>query len=135
MPERGLPPRMYIPIALVFAALFLAVTGYFIYVGFGVNGSVLGKGGSQATPAPQVNDVQGGGPPPAVMVQVATLKARIASHPNDDVALTQLADMYVAANKFQDAVPLYRQALRANPHNVAAQAGLDEAQQALHGQQ
>jgi cytochrome c-type biogenesis protein CcmH/NrfG len=39
--------------------------------------------------------------------------------------------MYLAANRYTDAIPLYRQALKVNPRNVAAQAGLAEAQEAL----
>jgi cytochrome c-type biogenesis protein CcmH/NrfG len=39
--------------------------------------------------------------------------------------------MYLAANKFAEAIPIYRRALRANPHNVAAQTGLAQAQDAL----
>ena len=65
------------------------------------------------------------------MAELKTLRERIAAHPNDDVALTQLGDMYLAANRFAEAIPLYRRALRANPHNVAAQAGLSEARDAL----
>ena len=36
--------------------------------------------------------------------------------------------MYLASNHFAEAIPLYRRALRANPHNVAAQTGLAQAQ-------
>jgi cytochrome c-type biogenesis protein CcmH/NrfG len=72
-----------------------------------------------------------GGPPAPVVAQLQTLRARIAAHPNDDVALTQLGDMYLAANKFSEAIPLYRRALLANPRNVAAQTGLAQAQDAL----
>ena len=72
-----------------------------------------------------------GGPPAPVMAALKTLRARIAAHPDDDVALTQLGDMYLAANMFAKAVPLYQRALRANPHNVAAQTGLSQAQDAL----
>ncbi len=100
-----------------------------------MTGSVFGKAaatGAAGTPPPQgsQNAVEGG-PPPPVMAQLQTLRARIAAHPNDDVALTQLADMYLAANKFADAIPLYQRALRANPRNVAAQTGLAEARDAL----
>lgn len=107
--------------------------GYLVSVGFGVTGTVFGKpadGNPNAVPQGSQNAVEGG-PPPPVMAQLQTLRARIASHPNDDVALTQLADMYLAANKFQQAIPLYRRALRANPHNVAAQTGLAQAREAL----
>jgi cytochrome c-type biogenesis protein CcmH/NrfG len=46
-----------------------------------------------------------------------------------------LGDMYLAANKFSDAIPFYRRALKANPRNVAAQAGLSQALDALHSPQ
>lgn len=138
MPENGpsgLPPRMYVPIVAIVAAVFLCVMAYLVSVGFGVTGSVFGKTAQQATSAKlesqgSQNAVEGG-PPAPVVAQLQTLRARIAAHPNDDVALTQLADMYLAANKFADAIPLYRRALRANPHNVAAQTGLAQAQDAL----
>lgn len=138
MPENGssgLPPRIYVPIAAIVVAVFLCVMAYLVSVGFGVTGSVFGKAAQQATSAKLLsqgsqNAVEGG-PPAPVVAQLQTLRARIAAHPNDDVALTQLADMYLAANKFSDAIPLYRRALRANPHNVAAQTGLAQAQDAL----
>ena len=38
-------------------------------------------------------NVEGGGPPAAVMLQFKTLRERIAAHPDDDVAITQLGDM------------------------------------------
>jgi cytochrome c-type biogenesis protein CcmH/NrfG len=131
----GLPPRIYVPIVAIVAAIFLSVMAYLVSVGFGVAGSVFGKAAQQAAStklAPQgsQNAVEGG-PPAPVIAQLQTLRARIAAHPNDDVALTQLADMYLAANKFADAIPLYRRALRANPRNVAAQTGLAQAQDAL----
>ncbi|MGB8907456.1 MAG: tetratricopeptide repeat protein [Candidatus Cybelea sp.] len=138
MPENGssgLPPRIYVPIVAIVVAVFLCVMVYLVSVGFGVTGSVFGKAAQQATSAKlesqgSQNAVEGG-PPAPVIAQLQTLRARIAAHPNDDVALTQLADMYLAANKFSDAIPLYRRALRANPHNVAAQTGLAQAQDAL----
>ncbi|HVA27240.1 MAG TPA: tetratricopeptide repeat protein [Candidatus Baltobacteraceae bacterium] len=132
--ERGLPARIYIPIVAVIAALFLGVMIYLVNLGYGVTGSVLGKSASAANATPQAqsnaNAVQGG-PPPAVMEQLQSLRARIAAHPNDDVAITQLADMYLAASKFEEAVPLYRRALKVNPGNVAAQTGLEQANEAL----
>lgn len=108
---------------------------YLVSVGFGVTGSVFGKAAQPGTAAATArqgsqNAVEGG-PPAPVVAQLQTLRARIAAHPNDDVALTQLADMYLAANKFTQAIPLYRRALRANPRNVAAQTGLAQAQAAL----
>jgi cytochrome c-type biogenesis protein CcmH/NrfG len=135
--NRGLPLRIYLPIVIVFGGAFLALMAYLVAVGFGVTGSVFGasaKAGS--TPASQgAQNAVEGGPPPAVMAQLATLRARIAAHPNDDVALTQLGDMYLAANKFAEAIPLYQRALKANPNNVAAQTGLSQAQDALHPSQ
>jgi len=134
--RNGLPPKTYVPIATLLAAIFLGTMAYLVAVGFGVTGSVFGKASSAQTSATlprqgSQNAVEGG-PPAPVAAQLATLRARIAAHPNDDVALTQLADMYLAANFFQQAIPLYRRALRANPHNVAAQTGLAQAREALH---
>jgi cytochrome c-type biogenesis protein CcmH/NrfG len=133
--ERGLPPRIYLPVVALIAAVFLTVMGYLIAVGFGVTGSVLGKGGAPATSQaeqPSNNNVQGGGPPPEVMEQVQSLRARISAHPKDDVAITQLGDMYLAAGKYAQAIPIYRRALAVNPQNVAAQTGLEQADEALH---
>lgn len=130
----GLPPRIYVPIVVVFAAVFLGIMAYLVADGFGVTGSVFGRtAGAPGASTPQQgskNDVEGG-PPAPVMAQLRTLRERIAAHPNDDVALTQLADMYLASNHFAEAIPLYRRALRANPSNVAAQTGLAQAQDAL----
>ncbi len=126
---------MYAPIVAVLGGAFLLVMFYLIAVGFGVTGSVFGRSASpgQATQAQQgnPNSVQGGGPPAAVMVQLKTLKDRIAAHPNDDVAITQLADMYLTVQKYNEAIPLYERALKINPHNSAAQTGLDEARSGL----
>lgn len=136
---RGLPPRIYAPIVAVLAIAFLGVMLYLVGLGFGVTGSVFGKAapenGTQAQAPSSGTNVQGGGPPAAVMEQVQTLKARVATHPKDDVALTQLADLYLAANKFQEAIPLYKRALTANPRNVAAQTGLAQAQEELRQSQ
>jgi cytochrome c-type biogenesis protein CcmH/NrfG len=131
----GLPPRIYVPIVMLIAAIFLCTMAYLVAVGFGVTGSVFGKAAQSQTSASlerqgSQNSVEGG-PPAPVVAQLQTLRARIATHPNDDVALTQLADMYLAANRFEEAIPLYRRALRANPHNVAAQTGLAQAREAL----
>jgi cytochrome c-type biogenesis protein CcmH/NrfG len=132
--ESGLPPRIYVPIVTIVAAIFLATLAYLVAVGFGVTGSVFGKAVKPAASAAleqgSQNSVEGG-PPAPVVAQLQALRARIAAHPNDDVALTQLGDMYLAANRFEDAIPFYRRALRANPHNVAAQTGLAQAQEAL----
>jgi cytochrome c-type biogenesis protein CcmH/NrfG len=133
--SNGLPPRIYVPIVLAISAVFLCVMAYLVTVGFGVSGSVFGK-----PVAPQANvpaESQGsqnrveGGPPAPVAAALQTLRQRIATHPNDDVALTQLADMYLAANKFEQAIPLYERALRVNPKNVAAQTGLAQAREGL----
>ncbi len=141
MPEslnRGLPARIYLPIVIVFALVFLATLGYLVRLGFGTSGSLFGSAtgtpgpGASAGPAPaQAVSVQGGGPPPAVRMQLEQLRRRIAQHPKDDVALTELADMYSTVGKMREAVPLYKRALSANPGNVAAREGLDQAQSAL----
>lgn len=142
-PARGLPPRIYLPIVAVMSLIFLGIMGYLIAQGFGVSGSVFGKGGKQES-AVRSQQAQGsqanveGGPPAAVIEQVKSLRDRIAAHPDDDVAITQLADMYLAANKYAEAIPLYRQALKVNPKNIAAQTGLAQAQDELrqtNGQQ
>ena len=130
--SRGLPPRIYLPIVAVIAAVFLGLTGYFLAKGYGVGGSVFGNGGPPAATAQQPGATNlEGGPPAAVLAQLRTLRARIAAHPSDDVALTQLGDLYLAANKFADAIPYYQRALRANPNNVAAKTGLDQAETGL----
>ncbi len=131
----GLPPRIYVPIVTVIGVVFLCVMAYLVADGFGVTGSVFGKtatsqSGARTTQQGSQNDVEGG-PPAPVVAQLRTLRARIASHPRDDVALTQLGDMYLAANLFSQAIPLYERALRTNPRNVAAQTGLAQARQAL----
>jgi cytochrome c-type biogenesis protein CcmH/NrfG len=133
--SNGLPPRIYVPIVLVISAVFLCAMAYLITVGFGVSGSVFGAAVKSQANAPaesqgSQNRVEGG-PPAPVMAQLQTLRQRIAAHPSDDVALTQLADMYLAANKFAQAIPLYERALRANPKNVAAQTGLSQAREGL----
>lgn len=122
---------------IVFCVVFLGLMAYLVADGFGVSGSVFGKPGSGTASATNDAVAQGsqdaveGGPPAPVMAQLRTLRERIAAHPNDDVALTQLGDLYLASNHFAQAIPLYRQALHANPHNVAAQTGLAQAQDAL----
>ncbi len=137
MPESqsgGLPPRVYAPLLAVISVIFLATMAYLIALGFGVTGSVFGKAAEPSGAAVQQQGSQNaveGGPPAPVVAQLQTLRARIAAHPNDDVALTQLADMYLAASKFEEAIPFYQRALRANPHNVAAQTGLAQAREAL----
>ena len=137
MPDQtpsGLPARTAVPIFLVLAVAFVAAMLYFVTLGFGNYGSVLGSGDkSPDKQAPANTNVQGG-PPPAVTAQVQALRARIAAHPNDDVSLTQLGDMYLTVGKYADAIPLYKRALVANPKNVAASAGLDEATKGLASQ-
>jgi cytochrome c-type biogenesis protein CcmH/NrfG len=136
-PARGLPPRIYLPIVAVMSLIFLGIMGYLVASGFGVSGSVFGKGGKQDAAAARSQRAAGsqanveGGPPPAVVEQVKSLRERIAAHPDDDVAITQLGDMYLAANKFAEAIPLYQRALKVNPKNVAAQTGLAQAQDAM----
>ena len=115
--------------------VFLCIMAYLVADGFGVTGSVFGKAVTtrSAGQTPQQgsqNDVEGG-PPAPVVAELRKLRTRIAAHPNDDVALAQLGDMYLASNHFEQAIPLYQRALRANPRNVAAQEGLTQARQAL----
>jgi cytochrome c-type biogenesis protein CcmH/NrfG len=131
----GLPPRIYVPIFIVIAAVFLCIMAYLVADGFGVTGSVFGKAVTtrSAGQTPQQgsqNDVEGG-PPAPVVAELRKLRARIAAHPNDDVALAQLGDMYLASDHFEQAIPLYERALRANQRNVAAQEGLAQARQGL----
>jgi hypothetical protein len=137
-PKRGLPPRIYLPIVVVLAALFLGAIGWLVRAGFGTGGSVFGNGtgagtqaaASSATAGPPAVNVEGG-PPASVRVQLQELRDRIARSPKDDVALTQLGDLYLAVDKFSNAIPYYVRALAANPHNVAAREGLSEARAGL----
>jgi len=109
---------------------------YFLVQGFGVTGTVFGKA-ANPNAASAMQRSQGsqqsveGGPPPAVAEQLRGLRRRIAAHPDDDVAITQLGDMYLAAGRYSEAIPLYLRALRVNSRNVAAAAGLSEARDAL----
>ncbi len=122
------------PIFAAIAVAFLSLMAYLIADGFGVAGTVFGKStASRSAPTAQQGsqDSVEGGPPAPVVAELKTLRERIAAHPNDDVAITQLGDMYLASNHFSEAIPLYRRALRVNPHNVAAQTGLAQALQAL----
>ena len=140
-PKRGLPARVYLPIVLVLGGAFLAAIAWLVHQGFTTGGSVFGTGtGSSAreNPAaagPPAVNVEGGGPPPAVRLQLAQLRDRVARNPKDDVTLTQLGDMYLVAGKYTQAIPYYRRALAVNPKNVAAQEGLSEAQSGLKGGQ
>lgn len=119
---------------LVVAAAFLAAMGYLVHNAFATGGSVFGtetgaaSNRAAATAAPPAVSVEGGGPPAGVRTQLADLRARIAHNPKDDVALTQLADMYLAVGKYADAIPYYKRALAVNPNNVAAKEGLSEAE-------
>lgn len=132
-PARGLPPRIYLPIVLAIAVVFLSVMVYLLRIGLGVTGTALGPSDQTLHTGAQVpaNVSVDGGPPAAVRAELQDLRNRIARAPNDDVALVQLADFYLAANKFRDALPLYMRALKANPQNAAARAGLQDAQNAL----
>jgi cytochrome c-type biogenesis protein CcmH/NrfG len=141
-PQRGLPPRVYLPIVIAIGGIFVAAVSWLVHQGFATGGSVFGNGtgsparaGAAATAAPPAVNVEGGGPPATVRVQLAQLRDRIARNPKDDVALTQLADMYLAVGKYAQALPFYRRALSVNPKNVAAQEGLSEAQAGLKGAQ
>jgi hypothetical protein len=116
---------------------------WLVHQGFATGGSVFGTGtgasnhASEVVPTagpPEMN-VQGGGPPATVRAQLQDLQKRIARNPKDDVALTQLGDMYLAVGKYTDAIPFYKRALAANPNNVAAKEGLSEAQDSLKGNQ
>lgn len=126
--SRGLPPRISIPLVAGFSVLFLAVVLYFVWIGLGAGGSVFGRSGAAPQSAEQRVE---GGPPAAVMLQYQTLLRRVAKHPADDVALTQLGDMELAAGRFAQAIPYYRRALVANPRNIAAQTGLAQAREGL----
>jgi cytochrome c-type biogenesis protein CcmH/NrfG len=124
---------MYLPFVLVFAVAFLGIMAYFVNIGFGVRGAVFGTGrGSQSQSAQQRVE---GGPPPAIALEWQTLQQRIAAHPRDDVALTQLGDLELTADRYADAVTYYRRALAVNPHNAAAVEGLNEAENALRSSQ
>lgn len=110
---------------------------YLVNKGFGVTGSVFGENAgathSDSSRAAGNANVEGG-PPAAVQVQLSQLRAQIKRDPKDDVALTQLADLYLSVGKYTQAIPLYTRALAANPKNVAAKAGLDEAKSGLETQ-
>jgi Tetratricopeptide repeat len=64
----GLPPRIAVPILVVFAVLFLGVMGYLLRIGFGTTGSAFGPSGQVAqqgdanirvTPAPIATEPPG----------------------------------------------------------------------------
>lgn len=50
-PSRGLPPRIYIPILIVIAIVFLTLMYYLLAAGFRVTGSPFGAGVSTPLPA------------------------------------------------------------------------------------
>ncbi|MBV9149740.1 MAG: tetratricopeptide repeat protein [Candidatus Eremiobacteraeota bacterium] len=130
-PAGGLPARVYLPIVAIFAIVFLAAIGYLLRVAFGSTGSALGPSASTAQTSRKIAQPQnievGGGPPPAVAIQLSELRAQIAAHPRDDVALVELGDLYLTVGKFTQAIPLYQRALRVNPNNPAAKSGLEQA--------
>ena len=138
-PQRGLPPRLYIPIVAVVGVAFLAAMAWLVHAGFATGGSVFGAGtgassrGAIPTAGPPAVNVEGG-PPAGVRIQLEQLRAHIARNPKDDVALTQLGDMYLAVGKYAQAIPYYQRALAVNPKNVAAKEGLSEAQSGLKTQ-
>jgi len=141
VPQRGLPPRIYLPVAGVLAAAFIAAIVWLVHAGFATGGSVFGTGTGReqhssvtVTPGPPAVNVEGG-PPAGVRVQLVDLRSRIARNPKDDVALTQLGDMYLAIGRYRDAIQYYRRALAVNAKNVAAQEGLSEAQSGLKSAQ
>jgi tetratricopeptide (TPR) repeat protein len=62
--EMGLPLRIALPIFAVFAAIFIAIMGYFVKTGLTDNGTALGAG----APAEQGDARVRATPPPAAMV-------------------------------------------------------------------
>jgi hypothetical protein len=64
-PQRGLPPRIYLPILVVTALAFLGIVGYFLRAGLGVTGSAIGPVAEQgdsnirATSAPLASAAPG----------------------------------------------------------------------------
>ncbi len=52
----GLPPRIAIPVLIVFAVVFLGIMGYLLKLGFGTQGSAFGPG------ATTQGDTRGGTP-------------------------------------------------------------------------
>jgi tetratricopeptide (TPR) repeat protein len=63
------------------------------------------------------NAVGGGGPPAPVMQELAAMRARIKSNPNDLAALVTLASMYFDAGKFDQAAAYDKRALILDPGN------------------
>lgn len=134
MSTRGLPPRIYLPFVIIFAVVFLGTMAYLVNIGLGVRGAVFG-GSGQAVQTQSAQQRVEGGPPPAIALEWQTLQRRVAEHPRDDVALTQLGDLELTADRYTDAVSYYRRALAVNPSNAAAIEGLNEAENALRSSQ
>ena len=63
------------------------------------------------------NTVGGGGPPAPVMQELATMRARLKTNPNDLAALVTLAGMYFDAGKFDQAAGYDKRALVLDPGN------------------
>jgi tetratricopeptide (TPR) repeat protein len=63
------------------------------------------------------NTVGGGGPPAPVMQELAAMRARLKSNPNDLAALVTLAGMYYDAGKFEQAAGYDKRALVLDPGN------------------
>ncbi|MBV9439463.1 MAG: hypothetical protein JOZ24_05685 [Candidatus Eremiobacteraeota bacterium] len=164
----GLPLRIAVPILILFAVVFLSITGALLRMGLGTTGSAFGPSGGvaeqgdariAATPAPIATEgpgtfsvpqsgtgpvtngdalpghSTGGGspnaPPAPVMAEVGSLRARLARNPNDRTALVRLADLEMAAAKFDRADELYARALALDPHDRTV--GISRAL-ALHGE-
>ena len=62
-----MPARVYVPIVMVAAIIFLIVIGYFLRIGLGVTGAALGPQAQQGNAVPQTggNGVGGGTPVPS----------------------------------------------------------------------
>jgi cytochrome c-type biogenesis protein CcmH/NrfG len=127
-PRNGLPPRIYLPILLLTALVFLGVVGYFLRIGLGVTGAALGpaaQGDSTGGAGPPGNGVGGGTPvqgpagaPPApVQRLLVDLRGRLVQNPRDLSALVGLAQLYFDAGKFERAGDYYRRALAIDPAN------------------
>jgi tetratricopeptide (TPR) repeat protein len=157
---RGLPPRVYVPLVLLFGAAVIAVIAYFVHVSFAVQGSALGSGSvtqgaikpvasraadevamPQSGGAPDAGgalpgqSVGGGsaaegGPPAEVVRLLATLNAKLKRNPNDVDALVGLGGLYAEANMFAKAAPYYARAVAVDPQNAQTRTAYAVA---LHG--
>jgi hypothetical protein len=76
-----------------------------------------GSGPVAQTSALPGNAVGGGGPPAPVMQELAAMRARLKSNPNDLAALVTLAGMYFDAGKFDQAAVYDRRALALDAGN------------------